>query len=56
MNEYFLTIYVMFCLGVGLRYAFEAESLIGRLFTLVLASLFAPLILGYDLARKLLSK
>ncbi len=56
MNEYFLTIYVMFCLGAGLRYALEAESFVGRLFTLVLASLFAPLILGYDLARKLLSK
>ncbi len=53
MNEYFLTIYVMFCLGVGLRYAFEAESLVGRLFTLVSVSVFAPFVLGYDLARKI---
>ena len=58
MIEYVVisVIYGMFCLGVGLRYSFEVEGFSSRVLTLFLVSVFAPLVLGYDITRKILSK
>lgn len=53
---FIMIVYIMFCCGVGLRYSFEEENLLNRTFTFALVFIFAPLVLGFDITRKILSK